>query len=202
MRRVYVMVKVPQPGRVKTRLARDIGPIDAAWWFRHQVAELIRRLGADTRWQVHLAVSPDHAGMLSRAWRPDLPRMGQGHGDLGRRMMRVFRAAPPGPAVIIGGDIPGVAPSHIAQAFAALDQSASVFGPASDGGYWLIGVRRCGPHLSARLLDGVRWSGPHALSDSQARVAVLGTSACITTLDDVDTGADLAAIRKRAPMLR
>ena len=74
------MLKEPRPGRVKTRLGRDIGMIGAAWWFRHQVAGLLRRLD-DPRWHLVLAVAPDHAGLTSRVWPAHLPRIPQGPGD-------------------------------------------------------------------------------------------------------------------------
>ena len=78
MRRyLIVMVKEPRPGRVKSRLGRDIGMVAAAWWFRHQVARLLRDV-EDPRWQVVLAVSPDHAGLNSRVWPAHLPRVAQG----------------------------------------------------------------------------------------------------------------------------
>ena len=55
-RTLVIMVKEPRPGRVKTRLGRDIGMVGAAWWFRHQTRSLIRRL-RDPRWQIVLAVA-------------------------------------------------------------------------------------------------------------------------------------------------
>ena len=128
-----VMLKEPHPGRVKTRLGREIGRVEAAWWFRHQTLSLLRRLD-DPRWQLVLAVSPDGEGMASRIWPGHLPRLPQGRGDLGDRMGRVFRSLPPGPVLIVGGDIPGIAPAHIAHAFRALGRADAVFGPAPDGG--------------------------------------------------------------------
>ena len=94
---LIVMLKEPRPGRVKTRLGRDIGMGAAAWWFRHQTARLLRRLD-DPRWQLILAVAPDRDGLQSRVWPAHLPRLPQGGGDLGARMARVFRSLPPGPA--------------------------------------------------------------------------------------------------------
>lgn len=191
--RLIVMLKEPRPGRVKTRLGRDIGMVGAAWWFRHQTARLLRRLD-DPRWQLILAVAPDHAGLASRVWPAHLPRLPQGPGDLGDRMARLLRSQPPGPACIIGGDIPGVRPRHIARAFAALGRNDAVFGPAPDGGYWLIGLKRSAPPPPGFLHD-VRWSTPHALTDSKttlpsARIAL------IDTLQDIDTGADLRALQR------
>lgn len=183
-----IMVKAPAAGRSKTRLGREIGMVPAAWWARHQLARLARRL-PDPRWQTVLAVAPDravHSGAL-----PRLPRVAQGHGDLGDRMARVLRRFP-GPTLIIGADIPGITSAEIAAGFAALGSHDAVLGPAHDGGYWAIGLQRTRP-LPPRLFDGVRWSSQHALADTLAtlqgrRIAVL------PTLHDVDTAADLARV--------
>jgi len=185
---LVVMLKEPRPGRVKTRLGRDLGMTTAAWWFRHQVRGLLRRV-RDKRWNVVLAVSPDREGMLSRVWPADLPRIPQGRGDLGDRMGRVFCMMPPGPVVIIGADIPGVNRARIAEAFAALGDHAAVFGPAPDGGYWLIGMKRAAP-VPGTMFNGVRWSSEHALADTMASLAGLRI-AQVATLRDVDTVADL-----------
>lgn len=188
-RTVVVMVKEPRPGRVKTRLARGIGTVPAAWWYRHQVARLLRRLD-DPRWRLVLAVSPDAEGLASRVWPGDLPRIPQGTGDLGDRMARCL--ALPGPVLVIGSDIPGVAPAHLARAFRALATHDAVFGPAPDGGYWMIGQ---GPRPAPpAFLQRVRWSGPDALTDSLAtldgrRVAL------VDGLADVDSAEDLRRIK-------
>ncbi|WP_425093059.1 TIGR04282 family arsenosugar biosynthesis glycosyltransferase [Tropicimonas sp. S265A] len=186
---LVIMVKEPRPGRVKTRLGRDIGMVAAAWWFRHQSARLIRRL-TDRRWRLVLAVSPDVEGLASRVWPETLARVPQGAGDLGDRMGRVFRSLPPGPVVIIGADIPDIAPPHIAEAFNALGQADAVLGPAPDGGYWLVGLARR-QAVPARLFDGVRWSTAHARLDTEASMFGLRI-ARVATLRDVDTAADLS----------
>lgn len=187
-RTLVIMVKEPRPGRVKTRLGRDIGMVGAAWWFRHQTRALIRRL-RDPRWQIVLAVSPDAEGLVSRVWPVDLPRAPQGSGDLGGRMKRMLRGMPKGPVCLIGADIPGISRAHIACAFGALGRSQMVFGPAPDGGYWLVGAQRYGA-LPAGLFHDVRWSTEHALGDTLASIP----NCRVTLLDqlrDVDTVADL-----------
>ena len=185
---LIIMVKEPHPGQVKTRLGRDIGMVPAAWWFRHQTRRLIRRV-QDPRWQVVLAVSPDHQGRKSRVWPTHLPRWAQGRGDLGARMARMLRRAPAGPACVIGADIPGVTTVRIAEAFAALGSNDAVFGPAPDGGYWLIGLKHPARHPPG-LFKGVRWSSEHALADT---IATLPDHqiAQVTALRDVDTVHDL-----------
>lgn len=183
--RLVVMVKEPRPGRVKTRLGADIGLIPATWWFRHQLRALLRRLD-DPRWTLTLAVAPDRAGLQTRQFPAHLPRRAQGRGDLGARMARQLEG---GATCVIGADIPGITPRHIAKAFKALRSHDAVFGPAPDGGFWLVGhtARRAVPR---GIFRDARWSGPHALSDSLATLPA-HRIAFIDSLQDVDQGADL-----------
>ncbi|THH35336.1 glycosyltransferase [Aliishimia ponticola] len=186
---LVIMVKEPRPGRVKTRLAAGIGPIPATWWFRHQTRSLIHRL-RDPRWQIVLAVSPDRIGLQSRFWPEGMARRAQGTGSLGDRMGRQLRSAPPGPVCVIGADIPGIGKPQIARAFKALGAADAVFGPAMDGGYWLVGLRRRRA-VPPQLFAEVRWSTEHALTDTVATLD--GHSiAYVDRLRDVDTKHDLA----------
>ncbi len=185
---LIVMVKEPRPGRVKTRLGRDIGMVPAAWWFRHQVRGLLARV-RDPRWQVVLAVAPDVAGLRSRVWPADLPRRPQGRGDLGARMARMLRAADGAPACVIGADIPGVTRARVAEAFAALGDHDAVFGPAPDGGYWLVGLKHPAKQPLG-FMKGVRWSSEDALADTIATLPDYRI-ARIATLQDVDTVDDM-----------
>lgn len=182
------MLKEPRAGRVKTRLGRDIGMVGAAWWFRHQVRRLLRRID-DPRWNVVLAVAPDHTGMISRVWPKHFPRIPQGSGTLGDRMERALRCGPSGPVCVIGGDIPDINAARVAEAFRALGRNDAVFGPAPDGGYWLIGLRRRRA-IPPTIFNGVRWSSKHALADTKASLRD-HTIAHVATLQDVDTVADL-----------
>jgi len=182
---VIVMLKEPRPGSVKTRLARDIGTIPALWWYRHHTAKMLRCLD-DPRWQLVLAVAPD-LSVLSRNWPNHLPRLAQGAGHLGQRMARMFRAMPPGPTVLVGSDIKDLRPKHITKAFERLGQSDAIFGPAPDGGYWLVGFKHNPPKGA---FQSVRWSGPNALSDSVASLGRLKI-AYVDSLQDVDHGRDL-----------
>jgi len=185
------MVKEPRAGRVKTRLGRDIGMVPAAWWFRHSVRRLLCNV-SDPRWDLLLAVSPDAEGLRSRVWPEHLPRIPQGRGDLGQRMARLLALPQKGPVVIIGGDIPGVRRHHIADAFAGLGSNRAVFGPATDGGYWLVGLKRTTPPPRG-MFNGVRWSTEHALADTLATMPGYDP-AFAAILQDVDTASDLSRI--------
>jgi rSAM/selenodomain-associated transferase 1 len=184
--RLVIMARAPVAGAAKTRLAREVGLAVAMRFARHCSAALIARVGLDPRWHTSLWVTPD-ASRYSRHWPGRLARVPQRHGDLGRRMQRVLDFARPGPVVMIGTDIPAIRPAHIAAAFRALGRVQCVFGPATDGGYWLIGVRRR-PHVP-RPFDNVRWSSEHALADTLANLAgrPVGFAATLSDVDDATT---------------
>jgi uncharacterized protein len=187
------MAKAPIAGASKTRLAAEIGVAQATRFARQATAALLARLGRDPRWLTILAVSPDRY-VKSPIWPAWTVTCGQGRGDLGARMQRQFRAHAKGPLVIVGSDIPSLTPAHIASAFRLLGGADAVFGPALDGGYWLIGLRRR-PRL-LRPFAHVRWSGPHALKDTLANLpgCVVGF---LPRLGDVDSAEayDLSAHR-------
>lgn len=193
---LVVMVKEPRPGRVKTRLAGEIGTISAAWWFRHQVSALLREV-QHPGWTLVLAVTPDSEGLTSRVWPAHLPRIPQGSGNLGDRMRRIFRSLRSGPVCIIGGDIPDIRSKHIAAAFNALGSNEVVFGPAFDGGYWLIGLKQVRPP-PRELFEDVHWSTKHALADSEATLKDFSI-AHVNRLRDIDTAADLYRLGHDGP---
>ena len=124
--------------------------------------------------------------------------MKQGKGDLGQRMRRLFAALPPGPAIIIGSDIPAIEAGHIAQAFRLLGRNDAVLGPATDGGYWLIGLKRT-PSLLAPF-NRVRWSSRHALADTLANLEGKRVASA-ATLADVDSQDDYRNLRRCAQRL-
>lgn len=178
---LVIFAKWPGLGSAKRRLSKDIGAVEALRFQRATLARMLRRLGTDRRWITWLAISPDRSG----PWPCRAHALPQGRGDLGRRMAEVARRLPPGPVVIIGSDIPGVAASDIALAFRELGHRDAVFGPATDGGYWLVGLRR-----RPRFIDffgNVRWSTAHALSDTLSNL-VGKDVALMRMLSDVDDG--------------
>ena len=183
-RHVVVFVRAPRLGQVKSRLAAGIGALPALRFYREITARVLTILGRDPRWRTVVAITPPRA-RFDRFPERSLPRLDQGRGDLGRRMAYAFRVLPPGRTVIVGSDIPALAPRHIAAAFRALGNHDAVFGPARDGGYWLIGLKRSRP-LPAGLFEGVRWSSPHALADTRANLPRWFSVMLLETLEDVD----------------
>ncbi|MCY3879727.1 MAG: TIGR04282 family arsenosugar biosynthesis glycosyltransferase [Rhodobacteraceae bacterium] len=191
---LVIFVKDPRPGRVKTRLAKDLGAVAASAWYHRQTQRLIRSVGSDTRWRTLLAVAPDKAVHDSQAWPLQIPRLAQGGGSLGDRMQRVFLSLPPGDIAIIGSDIPAIDRKRVAAAFRLLRGHGTVFGPCSDGGFWLIAMGRFRRHPGG-LFNDVRWSSQFALADSVR--SLRGRSIQYAdTLRDVDTIDDFHAAEK------
>ena len=187
-RHLILFVRLPRLGAGKRRLARDIGAVAALRFERLMLARSLHRLGRDRRWKLRLAVTPDRA---AARWPGRFTAMPQGAGDLGARMRRALAACPTGPAVLVGSDIPGMTAAHIAEAFALLGRHDIVFGPANDGGFWLVGCRHAPPRFGR-----VRWSSRHALEDTLANLPRSLSAGFAARLDDVDDGAACRRLKK------
>lgn len=182
-------------GAVKKRLAAEIGMPEATSVYRQILRNVTRALAADTRWRSVVAITPDSDLHQPWPWTAALPRVPQGAGGLGNKMARAIRHAPPGPVIIIGTDVPAIRPLHIQQAFEALGRHDAVFGPAADGGYWLVGVSPRGRRLN--LFRNVRWSTEHALADTMRNIGNVYKTALLETLEDIDNAASLRRWQNR-----
>lgn len=188
---VIVFARAPRLGTVKRRLAAEIGDRAALHFHAATLTALLRDLRDCRRFDVALAVTPDGA-------RFPLPipvrRIGQGRGDLGRRMTRALRRHRR--VALMGCDIPEARSVDIHAAFRRLGTADVVFGPAADGGYWLVAL---GPRRPGDLFGASRWSTEHALHDTlrQFRHHRVGF---IRRLSDVDTADDyLRHLKARVP---
>jgi rSAM/selenodomain-associated transferase 1 len=194
---LIVMAKAPRIGVGKTRLAADIGRVEA-WRVNRALQRRTLREACDPRWRTLLCVTPDSAVefALPTVWPPPqlLARAPQGEGDLGERMARALKGRRM--VAMIGVDCPMLKRRHIAVAFAALRRAPFAIGPARDGGFWLIAARE--GRTAAAAMSGVRWSTRHAAADV---ISNLGSAdvARLQTLADIDSVADLANARYSWP---
>ena len=186
---VFVFVKEPVAGAVKTRLAKEIGFGRAAALFRIMTRQTVSRV-SDGPWKTVLAVDPPRALMrCDEIWPARVERIAQSRGDLGDRMRSIVKNAAPGPVVFIGADAPEVRATHIRDAFRALAGADAVIGPARDGGYWLFGLAR--RRAAPALFNNVRWSTRFALEDTLASLPNQFRIARLVELSDVDEAQDL-----------
>lgn len=188
-RSVLVFAKPPLIGLSKTRLARSLGRAEA----RRIAAMTTRRTlaaASDPRWCSVLYAAPDkylnHG--FGGLWPRRLVRASQGKGSLTERLGKGLHEAPPGAVLFIGADAPDISAGLIWQAFSALKRHDGVFGPASDGGFWLFGLNKRARTPSP--FGKVRWSGPHAMADVRANLGTEARIAQLPTLIDIDTAED------------
>ncbi len=177
--------RAPTLGTGTRRLARALG--DRAAWrlYRRMLDATLRALSSDRRYRTVVAVTPDRA---AGPWLRGLPPVPQGSGTLERRMTLAFRRWPRRRVAIVGSDIPELRASDVAAGLRGLGRAQAVFGPARDGGYWLVAM---GPRRPAPPFAGVRWSSAWALRDTLANFASRPT-AMLRVLSDLDTAEDLA----------
>ncbi|MBL9190152.1 MAG: TIGR04283 family arsenosugar biosynthesis glycosyltransferase [Opitutaceae bacterium] len=193
--RLILMLKFPRPGAVKTRLIPALGAERACALHRALVAATlatIREFSATTAVAVEVRITGSPDDQAARAWLGEgVAIREQGEGDLGARMERAIAAAfaeGMEQVVVIGGDCPEIRPHHLAAAFGALTEREAVLGPAADGGYYLIGLRR---PLSA-LFRGIAWGGAEVRAQTLAAAQTHGVSlAALEQLRDIDIPEDL-----------
>jgi len=190
-RTLIVFARAPRLGGVKRRLAAGIGRRKAWRFHRITTESTIRRLGGDGRWRTVLAVTSD-----SWRWPRGSRRLRQRGRDLGARMADAMRRTSAGPVLLVGSDIPDITAGRIAHAFRALGAVDAVFGPARDGGYWLVGVRD--RSLLRRLFRNVRWSSQHALADTLANLPPGRSFRLVDRLEDIDDAESWRRWRDRA----
>lgn len=194
-RRLIVMLKFPRPGAVKTRLISAMGATRACEIYRTLVRQTLAtvetyRRAAGIEVEVRMAGAPNQA--TAQLWLGDGWWVReQGGGDLGQRLHRAVEDAfseGVDAVAVIGTDCPDLSPKILQMAFSALEKTDLVFGPAADGGYYLIGLRRWLPTLFAHI----QWGTDQVLRQSltAARRARASTMQ-LETLTDIDRPEDL-----------
>lgn len=186
---LIVFAKEPRIGAVKTRLAKDIGHVQATFWYRNQLQKLFRRIGSTLSCNQHLFLSPRKSSRYFKPYAKNSWNIHyQGTGDLGQRMKTALCKVGSGPTILVGSDIPALSKKHIKSAFALLNKTDVVFGPAEDGGYWLIGLSR---FTKAPNFHNIRWSTEYALSDTMEQFSKGHSIGLLEKLKDVDSASDL-----------
>lgn len=195
-----VMVKQPTPGRVKTRLCPPLTPEEAAELYRCFLLDKIsqvKRIGVAA---LYLAFTPQEAEQFFRSLAGgSLSLVAQAGRDLGQRLDRLsteLLAAGHPAVLIIDSDTPDLPDRYLAEAVECLANGGidAVFGPAEDGGYYLVGLRRPSP----AIFQGITWSTPVVLKQTLEKTTEIGLRVhLLRAWFDVDTRADLDRLRSR-----
>jgi rSAM/selenodomain-associated transferase 1 len=202
-----IFAKKPEPGQVKTRLAGEWGPEVAAEIHDAMLFDTLETWDSQAILNPGgrrvLAYAPDDAGPWFDERVPaSFALQPQVDGDLGQRMQAFLAGELEEGAdrvVLIGSDSPTLDPSIVVSAFLCLEGRDVVLGPATDGGYYLVGARRSAPPI----FDRVDWSSPSVLSQTIDRLADTGLSlAILPPWYDVDTPADVRMLAGHIRALR
>lgn len=195
--RLIIFTRYPEPGKTKTRLIPTLGPEGAAT-LQQQMTERTLAQARLLQDLSSLSIEVRFTGgdrQLMRSWLgSNLSYQLQGQGDLGTRMARGFRAAFEASmvrVVTIGSDCPGLDAKLLAKAFQALHDHDLVLGPATDGGYYLIGLRR----LIPELFEEITWGTAQVFQQTVNVAETLNLSiAYLAPLGDVDRPEDLSIL--------
>ncbi len=196
-KRVILLLTFPVPGAVKTRLGPALGERGACALYRRLVAHTLRvtqAFAAESGAALEARVTGEPDEAAARAWLGEgVAIRGQGDGDLGARLERAVQAALAEGAetvAVVGADCPALTTGHMAAAFAQLAAHDIVVGPAINGGFYLIGVRRALP----ALFRGIRWDEREVLAQMLAAARTnSATVARLPALHTLEVPADLPA---------
>jgi uncharacterized protein len=192
---LLVIAKAPVAGRVKTRLTPPCSPADAAALAAAALADTLAAVARSRRARRRVLVLDGEPGPWIPRGFEVLPQRGDG---LAARLAAAFGDVG-GPALLIGMDTPQVTTRQLDSGLRALDRADAAFGPALDGGYWAIGLRRADP----AVFRDVPMSTPTTAAVQRARLAALALDTiALPPLVDVDTIADARRVAAAAPATR
>jgi rSAM/selenodomain-associated transferase 1 len=196
--KILIFTKAPVPGKVKTRLARSLGAEAAARFYHQLVEHTVQRFSAAAVAPLECCCAPDdrHPLFAQLAGSYGVSLSIQRGGDLGERMANAASMALGNhvAVILVGGDCPVLTPAHIEQALLWLHGGQdAVLGPAEDGGYVLLGLRR----FDQRLFEGIQWGENGVAEATRERLAALGWQwRELEMLWDLDRPRDLERYRE------
>jgi rSAM/selenodomain-associated transferase 1 len=187
-----LLLKFPEPGKVKTRIAKAAGRRFAAAAYRRIADRVLQNtVPAEGVFERIIFYTPEKRCSEFKAWIPGERMMPQRGRDIGERMANALRALfsqGATKAVITGADIPDLSRKVVEEAFIKLDAADIVLGPAEDGGYYLIGMK----YLHDEFFRNIAWSTGNVFRQTIAVADVMKLRCdTVVTLSDVDTIEDL-----------
>jgi rSAM/selenodomain-associated transferase 1 len=192
---LLIFTRFPEPGKVKTRLISALGPVGACNLHRRltgHILQIAKNFATATRRDILVCFDGANVGQMQQMFGPEYDFVLQSEGDLGDRMSAAFAqflAQGRRRLVLIGSDCPGITGKILDAAFYHLHNHDLILGPATDGGYYLIGL---GAHFP-ELFQNLSWGTAEILTMTMRRAASLGLkTGLLETLTDIDRPGDLA----------
>lgn len=186
-------------GKVKTRIAKDLGEERALEIYEFLLKNTYKNLGDVDHMDILLFFSDYQEEVTLKPKSGQLSTHIQIGNDLGQKMFLAFKEAFKlgyEKVLIIGTDCPEIRTVHLQTAMEKLDTNEVVFGPAKDGGYYLLGLKK----LYTFIFEGIPWSTDKVLELSLLRLKEKDMSfECLETLSDIDTAKDWEAFLASNP---
>jgi rSAM/selenodomain-associated transferase 1 len=199
---VLLFTRFPELGRVKTRLIPTLGETVTTNLHRRMTERMHKLLACgssepQSQWQGRICYTGGSLAMM-QSWLGDaLPFEEQEPGDLGQRIYSAMTASferGNTKVVVIGSDCPDLSTKHLNEAFGALEQISLVIGPATDGGYYLLGLR---DQVTPTLFENIAWGTEGVFQQTLDRAKQTAHSvAVLTSLQDVDLPSDVEIARR------
>jgi len=190
---LIVFVKYPEPGKVKTRIARELGAERAAHIYSQMAKRIIGKVWRPDAYRAVIFFDPQYREMDVRSWLgiDNVSYAPQSTGTIGDKMSNAFErvfSEGAGKAVLIGTDVPEITADIVITACGMLNDTDVVLGPSYDGGYYLIGLRRFEP----ALFRDIDWGTATVFDRTLNRIIEKNLShKSLDTLKDVDTAGDI-----------
>ncbi|MBI1252302.1 MAG: DUF2064 domain-containing protein [Alphaproteobacteria bacterium] len=188
---LIVMAKAPRIGFGKSRLAAEVGAVEA-WRIARALLAATLRAARQSRLRTIICASPDRDAHNPRLWPQRVARAPQGTGDLGARLARALNGRRN--VIVIGTDCPSLTATVLRQSVRCLSGSAFVIGPALDGGFYLLAAQQ--GRAAAAAMRNVRWSSAHTLADVTRNLP--SPPRLLALLRDVDSLEDWRALQRSA----
>ena len=197
---LYLFAKVPAPGAVKTRLRPHLNDRRCVELARLMLEDSAAKAAAHWPGRTVLCITPhlQDPFITALAERLDLEQILQAEGDLGRRMQTALAAgiARHGAAVVMGCDVPFIPADWLERSHRLMRRGANLIGPATDGGFYLLGLHHCPPDL----FSGIRWGGAGVRAALLARAAERDLRLrALPSLQDIDRPEDLRRLAGTHP---
>lgn len=184
---IIILLKNAHPGQVKTRLAKTAGDEQTLLIYK-ALLEHVRRSVLDVS-AMRYAYYSDFPATEDKWSSRDFINKKQRGKNVGERMAKAFSEVLPlhKKVLLIGSDLPSISSAIIEDAFAHLDHSDVVIGPAIDGGYYLIGMKEFYPSF----FQNIAWSTSQVFEKTVRIIELLGKSwSKLPELPDIDTEED------------
>lgn len=196
---VIIFVKFPEPGKVKTRLGKDLGYETAAKLYTTFVEDMLFNLD-QSGLKLIISYDPFQPTEKYQEWLGDRTYFAQHGEDLGQRMYNALQAAfdlDYDACILTGSDLPDLEPELIHQAQKELEKAPACIGPAIDGGYYLIGFQK--KYLTDSIFINMEWSTDRVLPETLSRLENININpAILAEHQDMDTMEDLERLRKNS----